>query len=402
MKSYDSMMGNSGIHRRRFLQAGGAVGAGLVLGVPTGCSKQPPEQERPAKPKTNIDAAMAIPRTEHSLPGPHPGRVVEVHDPKSLADDKPVAEVVASMFEKGLTKLTQEDLAASFNSLFTPDDVVGIKVNPVGSGLISTRLEVVDAVVDWLVANGMAPGNIVIWDRFDSMLADAGFTAQRYPGLRIEGLQTMDESAASGESDDNSRWLDPSGKHVSLANFDPALPYWADVEAPQDESYLNQHVVNGKDSPFGTLVTQELTKIINIPVFKNTGNGISMATKNLGYGAICNTGRLHKPLFFDVCTEVLAFPAIRDKLVLNITDGLRGQYDGGPMPNAEFAYPYHRLFLATDPFALDMVCHQLMVTKRKSMGVTVNENPMFTDYLHYGERLQLGIADPERIEHVLA
>ena len=29
----------------------------------------------------------------------------------------------------------------------------------------------------------------------------------------------------------------------------------------------------------------EATKIINVPVLKNTGNGISMATKNLGYGA---------------------------------------------------------------------------------------------------------------------
>jgi hypothetical protein len=401
MKPYESMKGNSGIHRRRFLQTSGAVGAGLVLGVPSGCSKQPTEQERPGKPKTNVDDALAIPRTAHSLPGAHPGRVIEVHDPKSLVEDRPVGDVVASMFERGVTRLMEKDLAGSFAALFTPQDVVGIKVNPVGAGLISTRLEVVDAVIDWLTASGVPRGNIVIWDRFDAMLGEAGFTPERYPGVRIEGLQTMDESAASGESDDDSRWLDPNGNHVSLANFDLEFPYWVDVDGPEDKAYLNQHVLNGKESPFGKLLTQELTRIINIPVFKNTGNGISMATKNLGYGAICNTGRLHKPLFFDVCTEVLAFPAIRDKLVLNVTDGLCGQYDGGPMPNAEFAYPYQRLFLATDPFALDMICHRLMVAKRKNMGIEVNENPMFTDYLYYAERLGLGIADPERIEHVL-
>ena len=94
-----------------------------------------------------------------------------------------------------------------------------------------------------------------------------------------------------------------------------------------------------------------------------------MATKNIGYGAICNTGRLHRPLFLAVCTEVLAFPGVRDKLVLNITDGLVGQYDGGPMPNASFTYSYNTLFFATDPFALDMTCHNLMVTKRKEMQV---------------------------------
>jgi len=52
-----------------------------------------------------------------------------------------------------------------------------------------------------------------------------------------------------------------------------------------------------------------------------------------------------------VCTEVTAAPWIRDKLVLNVLDGLRGQYDGGPMPAAAFVYPYHTLYFATDPFA---------------------------------------------------
>jgi hypothetical protein len=127
-----------------------------------------------------------------------------------------------------------------------------------------------------------------------------------------------------------------------------------------------------------------------------------MATKNLGYGAICNTGRLHRPLFFDVCTEVLAFPAVRDKLVLNITDGLRAQYDGGPMPNAAFTYTYNTIFAATDPFALDLVCHNILVEKRKSMKVEVSEHPRYTDYLRYGERLGLGIADPARIQHARA
>jgi hypothetical protein len=137
-------------------------------------------------------------------------------------------------------------------------------------------------------------------------------------------------------------------------------------------------------------------------VFKNTGNGVSMATKNLGYGAIANTGRLHKPLFFDVCTEVLAFPAIRDKLVLNVTDGIRGQYDGGPMGNANFTYDHDTLYFATDPFALDLICHQRLVEKRKQMQVAVNEHPRFTEYLRYAERLGLGIADPARIEMIEA
>ena len=125
---------------------------------------------------------------------------------------------------------------------------------------------------------------------------------------------------------------------------------------------------NGEYSYFGKLLTKQLTKIVNLAAYKNTGAGISMATKNMGYGSLCNTGRLHAPLFFNVCTEVLAAPVVREKLVLNVTDGLRAQYDGGPDKNAQFVYPNHSLYFATDPFALDMICHRQLVAKRKEMG----------------------------------
>ena len=163
-----------------------------------------------------------------------------------------------------------------------------------------------------------------------------------------------------------------------------------------DDAYANQHVFTGEYSYFGKLVTERLTKIVNLAAFKNTGNGVSMATKNLGYGAICNTGRLHQPLFFKVCTEVLAAPWVRDKLVLNVIDGIRGQYDGGPMPNEQFWYANNALYLATDPFALDRVGQDQMVAKRKAMGVKVNEHPRFTDYLDYAQKLA-----PERVRQLV-
>jgi hypothetical protein len=167
---------------------------------------------------------------------------------------------------------------------------------------------------------------------------------------------------------------------------------------PNDEFYLNQHVFNGEYSYFGKLLTQKLTKIINLPAYKNAGHGISMACKNLGYGSICNSGRLHAPLGLKVGTEVLAAPAIRDKLVLNITDGIRGQYEGGPAMNAQFVYPNCSLYFATDPFALDMICHRELVAKRKEMGIEVNEHPSFTDYLRDAEKLGLGVADVKKIK----
>ncbi len=396
--SYRSLDDMVNVNRRDMLKIG--AGIGLLLGNPSAWAQEAQKPQPPAKPKTNVEDVLKVPKTSLSLPGLFPGRVVQVSNDQVRKEQQIQTKVVHDMVMQGLEKLTGQGAKKSFKLLFSKKDVVGIKVNPVGPGIISTHLEVVDAVIAWLTANGLKRENIIIWDRFDYMLSDAGITPERYPGIGIEGLQTMDEAAAEGKSQDNSRWLKPDGTHRSADLFDREVFYWADVEADKDPAYLNQHVFNEKYSYFGKLLTQKLTKIINIPVFKNTGNGVSMATKNLGYGAICNTGRLHRPLFFDVCTEVLAFPILRDKLVLNILDGLRGQYDGGPGPAAQFCYDFNTLFFATDPFALDAVGHRLIVEKRKAMNVTVNEHPRFTEYLRYAERLGLGVAAPDKIEHI--
>jgi len=401
---YRSLPPENSFDRRDFFKFGGAAGAGLFLGNRFFGAGLPADQNAPAqktpppRPKTNIEDALKIPKTKYSLPGLFPGKVVQVSDDKAMPGGLPEAAVIKAMVGEGIAALTGKDLKDSFNLFFKKDDVVGIKVNPVGPGLMSTRLEVVDAVIAWLVDNGLKPQNIIIWDRFDYMLKDAGFTSERYPGIGIEGLQTMDDEAQAGKTQDNSKWLKPDGTHVSVPNFDQGVYYWADVEGPKDLGYLNQHVFNGKYSYFGKLLTKKLTKIINIPVFKNTGNAVSMATKNIGYGAVCNTNRLHQPLFLDVCVEVPAFPVIRDKMVLNINDGLRAQYEGGPDSNAKFTYLFNTLFFATDIFALDMACHNLLVIKRKSMNVPVNENPRFTEYLRYAERLGLGITNPDKIK----
>lgn len=402
-RSYRSMKPALDPDRRDFLKTlGVAAAGGIVLGVPD-FAEDKPEAKTEAKPappaevQTNVADFMKVPKGPHALPGPFPGKVVQVTDAKALKDRRVDPTVVNKMFERGLTELTGKDPSKSFDLLFTKDDVVGIKVNPVGAPLINTTPALTAAVVSWLVANGVPYGNIVIWDRFDDMLKEAGFTAKAFPGVRIESLQTMVE--------DGKPWKNDKGEHPSAANFDLEAFYFAKgVEGrgvkgyDNDDSYANQHVFTGEYSYFGKLLTKRLTKIINLAAFKNTGNGVSMATKNLGYGAICNTGRLHQPLFFRVCTEVLAAPWVRDKLVLNITDGIRGQYDGGPMPNEQFWYPNNSLYFATDPFALDRVGQDQMVAKRKAMGVKVNEHPRFTEYLDYAQKLGLGVADPTKIK----
>lgn len=391
------------VNRRIFLKRisiGSAVAGGVVLGTPPtqGQEKKEKDEEaarrRPPEVETNIQDFMKVPKAKGAIPGPCPGKVVEVKDLRSLDKDKVNGAVVREMVKKGITRLTGKGMKESFALFFDKDDVVGLKVNPVGP-VINTRPEVVEAVIEWLTGCGLPRENIVIWDRFEPMLGEVGFTPERFPGVKIEGLQVLDMKRKPGAPHASRDRFDKEAFYYAKGIVGKAVPGYKD-----DKFYLDQHVFNGEYSYFGKLVTKRLTKIVNLAAFKNTGNGISMATKNLGYGSLCNTGRLHRPLFFRVCTEVLAAPWIRDKLVLNITDALRGQYEGGPGFNGQFVYPNHTLYFATDPFAADMVCHRALAEKRKAMKVRVDENPRYTEYLHYGERLGLGVADPKKIEHV--
>jgi len=402
MPSYQSMPSRLDVNRRDFVKTLGVCSA-AVAGTAM-CRSLAFGEQATATPEveTNLQDFLKVPRTKFSVPGPLPGKVVKITDTKSLVGDVFDGKAIGGMVQNGITKLTGQDLKKSFGLFFDKKDVIGIKVNPVGPPLINTRPEVVDALVAWLTDNGVPPGNIIIWDRFDYMLTDAGFTPQRFPSVKLEGLQTMDEKG--------SKWKDANGNHLSVGNFDQKAFLFAKgitgkgVKGyPNDEFYLNQHVFNGEYSYFGKLITERLTKIINVAAFKDTGGvAISMATKNIGYGSLCNVGRLHAPFSLRTNTMVIASPWIRDKMVLNITDGLRAQYNGGPDKNAQFVYSNHSLYFATDPFALDMVCHNELKEKRRTMGLAVNDNPRFTEYLTYAESLGLGVADVAKIAFIKA
>lgn len=384
-----------GCDRRRFLQTFCCTAAGgLMLGAPPLYGQDDKKEKKPEKPaiKTNIGDYMKVPRARCAIPGLFPGKVVKVTDPDSYKDEAFDKDVIEKMVHKGIRKLTGKTMKESFGLLFNEKDVVGIKVNPVGAPLINTRHEVTQAVIKWLTDCGLPKENIVIWDRFNESLEEAGYTAKNYPGIQIHGLNRYSVK------------LKEDGTHPDEPNFDKEAFYYAEgVEGKtgketMDLQYLSQHVFNGQHSYFGKLLTRKITKIINIPGYKNTGNGVSMALKNLAYAAICNTGRLHRPLFFRVCTEVMAAPWIRDKLVLNILDGIRGQYDGGPGKNAQFVYSNHSLYFATDPIALDVTGHNELLAKRKEMKVKVSEHPRYFSYFNDCEKLGLGMANKDKIE----
>ena len=138
---YSSMDRSIGLDRREFVKTAGVcsvAASGIVLGGPA-FAEQAAQATPPAPPETNIADFTKVPKGKHALPGPVPGKVVKVTDARSLVDDKLDAKVIGEMVQKGVTQLTGKNLKESFGLFFTPSDIVGIKVNPVGPPLIHTE-----------------------------------------------------------------------------------------------------------------------------------------------------------------------------------------------------------------------------------------------------------------------
>jgi hypothetical protein len=119
--------------------------------------------------------------------------------------------------------------------------------------------------------------------------------------------------------------------------------------------------------------------------------------KNLAYGSVTNTGRLHAALWNETCAEVCAFAPLRDKVVLNICDGLRGCFNGGPGANPEFICNYNSILIASDPVAMDRIAYDIVAAKRIAEGLQKTATPQVLTFLTMSSNLGLGISAREQI-----
>ncbi len=374
--------------RREFFRmvAAGTVCAGLtpIMGVHASKSLaiQPVE--------TNIADALKYPRNESSLPGRYPGRVVQVSDNNSVVESGIDEDVVSNMLAKGMVSLAGTTrVSDAWRQFVSPGEVIGLKVNPIGGRLLSTSHELVRSVIAQMEESGIPRENIVIFDRRPQQLAEAGFTPENYPGIEITGTEWVDGQGS---------FYDENGELYSLSRIDRDWYYWADCEMEYDDNLLPHMVNQGKHSYFSKIVTRKLDKIINLPIMKNAGAAVTLCLKNLGYGVITNTSRLHAPLWAETCAEVCAFPPVRDKVVLNIADGIRGCYDGGPGANPQFFTEYKMLLLGTDPVAVDTIGYDIIIGKRIEMGRQAGFAETGPRQMTLAANLGLGIADKGKID----
>src|SRR5206468_2365893 len=87
-------------------------------------------------------AGKAAPGEKYGVPGPFPGRVVEVRNKAMIRNGTKDREAIKASLARGMKELTgADDAVEAWRCFFEPGDVVGVKMNPVGNPLANTSSE---------------------------------------------------------------------------------------------------------------------------------------------------------------------------------------------------------------------------------------------------------------------
>lgn len=308
-------------------------------------------------------------------------RVVVVEDPRSVVSFNPVPEVVEQMVSRGLCALTGRDTPAeAWRTLIRMEDTVGIKVFSAPGRTSGTRPVVVAALVKALLAAGLPPRQIVIWDK---RLADL-----RYAGYVDLAAQLGVEVASSAEEGYDSASFYESSLLGNLV--------WGDFEFGQKGENL------GRKSYVSRLLTQRLSKIINVsPLLNHNLACVSGNLYSLALGSVDNTIRFEAvpdpaAQLSEAVPELYAMRAIGDRVVLNVVDALICQYRGTDRMLLHYSTMLHQLRFSTDPVALDVLSVHELERQRQRAGIP----PIKINWQMYTNAalLELGISDPRLID----
>lgn len=321
--------------------------------------------------------------TAVGMPGPYPGQVVKVTSANCVNETTNAAnpEAVRAMMDRGMCELTGEKQPlAAWRRFFSPEDVVGIKVNCGGYPHVVSDHDIVAETIRNLMAVGIKPSQIYIYERFKSQMDEVNYAPRVPEGVQIHAAEQANRRL------DNQR-------------YDPRVYVEADFFGEDDTR-----------SNMMRLVSQTVTKIINIPNMKDHGaTGATGCLKNIAYGSFSNVARTH----FQGVSHTLSFVGtlatlepLRSKTVLQIMDGLRGVWHGGPFAHTRryVFYPKQILF-GTDPVALDRLLLDIIDDERKRRGAISiwNRDVKTLDFNNGGDRdkdpnINIIIREPGHVE----
>ncbi len=326
------------------------------------------------------------------MPGRYPGKAVRVHSERALdiASNRVDPAALKAMLSAGMCELTgASNDRGAWSQFISPSDVVGIKVNCSGAPQINSDPALVAAIIGNLLGLGVPPEHIYIYDRFANQMRIVNFEAHVPKGIRT----------AAAES-----------SRGSILGYDPFTYVEVDFFGEEDTR-----------SNLIRLVCEKFTKIINVPTMKeHRAAGVTGCLKNIAYGDFSNVARSHereKSNTYSFIGTLASVEPLRSRTVLNVMDGLRSIWQGGPfLQSPRFLFFPKRIVVGTDPVALDHLLIDMIEAKRRQEGApsifdrsrahlkfAPELDPNFNSYIRepghveYASRLGLGVYDKSQI-----
>lgn len=339
----------SAVPRRAFL-GGAAAGALALSGL--GAGGEP-------------GAAASPPFVPLSIPG----KVVKVTRANSLQPNGLWPDEVSArrMLERAMTELTgRSDLGAAFAQLLRKEDRVAIKPNGIAAQVGATmgsNKELVAEIVRGVVAAGVPPSNITIYEQFRSYLI---------------GTRVVDRTLA----------------------LDPAFPAGVKATFHRNSDTVTSAIhVCGVPTCYVRPFT-EATAVINVALVKDHSIcGYTGCLKNITHGSIINPGAFHDHHASPQIAELYAQAVVKSRVVLHVVDAFKLIYDGGPLDrNPERRIPHEAIYVSTDPVALDAVGWAEVDRIRRDKGLpSLKSAGREPSYIHIAAELGLGVVDLDRI-----
>ena len=282
------------------------------------------------------------------------------------------------MVARGINALTGKSSASeSWLSLVSTQDTIGIKVFSEPGPNSGTRPAVVRAVIQELLAAGLQPKQIIVWDKHQTDLRLAGyFDLTKQFGVRVAG------SAEAGY-DEKTFYDTPL-----LGNL-----VWGDLEFGKKGDGI------GRKSFVSKLVSNNMTKIINItPLMNHNEAGVFGNLFSLATGSVDNTARFESDhdRMATAVPEIYALPALSDHVVLNITDALICQYEGEERSLLHYSAILNELRFSRDPVALDVLSLAELNRQRELAKAPVVKND--PELYSNAALLELGVSDVKKID----
>lgn len=316
-------------------------------------------------------------------PAPLPNAVVvRARDERTVSLFKIDAKRAARLVDSAVMRLAGEkEIGAAWRRFVSPGDRVGIKIYSNPGPVVSTRHEVVDAVIAGLRTAGVPPSRIVVFDRYEAHMESAGYPlGQREDGVTFAA--TLPE-----------RGYDPN---VSVDLVPPGKLIWGDCE------FHAEHAADADQvstlSHFSLIFTQDIDRLISIPTLMSDASlGIYGCLLNASLGLVDNFRRLRRAsdVRADSLAELLGHELLRKKSALHLLDGLIGQFAGGPSFDPSVCWPHQAIYAGRDPVALDTLALQQINLQRPTARIEPAE--IKVPYIDAAAEAGLGVGDPKRI-----